>query len=385
MTGKQLADVVILSPAHPLRGGIASSTERLAEELQRQGSRVIIYSFYLQYPEFLFPGKTQFTDDPAPEGLDIRPAVNSVHPLNWLRVGRELARLRPGLLIVRYWLPFMAPALGTIARLARRNGLTKVIAIADNIIPHERRPGDRLFTRYFAGSVDGFIVMSRSVGDEARLFAPRKPVAYVPHPIYDNYGPIVSRARALEYLQLPEAHRYLLFFGFIRRYKGLDLLLRAMADERLHALRLIVAGEFYEDPAECRRLIRELGLEERVWLFDRYIPNEEVKYYFGAADLVVQPYRTATQSGISQLAYHFERPMVVTRVGGLPEIVGHGESGYVVDIDPTAIADAIADYFSRGREAEMTRAVRSRKGEFSWSRMVDALREMLAGMSGGRS
>jgi len=376
--------VIILSPAHPLRGGIASSTERLALALQEQGAEVTIYSFRLQYPDLLFPGKTQYTGDPPPEGLRIRTVVNSVNPLNWIRVGRELSGLRPDLLIVRYWLPFMAPSLGTVARLTRRNGHTKVIAITDNVIPHESRPGDRALTRYFINSSDGFVVMSKSVEQDIRNFDTEKPVTYVPHPIYDNYGPRVDRERAIDYLQLEGGYRYLLFFGFIRHYKGLDLLIRAMADERLRdsPLRLIVAGEFYEDRSSYEALIRELGLEEKVQLFAEYIPNEEVKYYFGAADLVVQPYRSATQSGISQLAYHFQRPMLVTRVGGLPEIVEHGKAGYVVDTDVDAIAAAIFDFFEQDRLEMMMAGVEENKKLFSWNRMVEGLKEVYGRVEG---
>lgn len=370
-----IKNIVILSPAHPLRGGIASSTERLATELLSLGCEVRIFSFKLQYPSLLFPGKTQYAEGPGPEGLDIREEINSINPFNWLRVGRLLARERPDLLIVRYWLPFMGPSLGTISRLAAANGHTKVIALADNIIPHERRPGDFLLTRYFVGGVDGFIVMSESVREDIRKFTSEKPVGYVPHPIYDNYGPKVDRQSALNHLQLPPERRYLLFFGFVRHYKGLDLLLEALGDERLrkHNLWLIVAGEFYDDPAPYREIIRRHGMEERVFIYDKYIPNEEVKYYFGAADLVVQPYRSATQSGISQMAYHFEKPMLVTRVGGLPEFVEHDKAGYVVDVEVPAIADAINDFFENDREKEMTGYVKEHKKKFSWSRMVEGI------------
>lgn len=375
----ELRTIVLLSPAHPLRGGIASSTERLAVELQAHGYEASVVSFTLQYPSILFPGKTQYTDDPAPEGVAIDPQVNSINPVNWWRVGRRLARRRPDLIIVRYWLPFLAPALGTICRLARRNGHTRVIALADNILPHEARPGDRLLTRYFVGSVDGFLVMSKTVGEEVRRFTATKPVRFVPHPLYDNYGERVGRDQALAHLGLPDDRRYVLFFGFVRAYKGLDLLLRALADPRLQdlPLTLLVAGEFYDDPKPYHDLIQDLGFSERVRLFDRYIPHEEVKYYFGAADLVVQPYRTATQSGISQLAYHFERPMVVTRVGGLPEIIRHGEEGYVVDVSSEAIAAAVADFFQQNRTEAMGRAVGEGKSRFSWARLVEGIEELV--------
>ncbi len=375
---KTLKTIVILSPAHPLRGGIAVSTERLAKELQQHGMEVVIYSFRLQYPSFLFPGKTQYTDDPPPQDLSILPLINSVNPLNWRRLGRKLRRDRPDVVLVRFWMPFFGPSLGTILRQVRRNHHSRTLALVDNLAPHEKRPGDRPLTRYFVGGVDGFVTLSRTVLEEVRAVAPGKPAVFVPHPIYDNYGALVSREAALTYLQLDPSLRYLLFFGFIRDYKGLDILLRAFADARLcdQELRLIVAGEFYGNEEKYRRLIRELDLADRLILRNAYIPSEEVRYYFGAADLVVQPYRSATQSGISQLAYHFERPMLVTAVGGLPETVAHDRDGYVVPVDPVAVADAIHDFFSRQRFAGMQQQVRRRKKLFSWSNLVAGIRQV---------
>ncbi|MBK8490291.1 MAG: glycosyltransferase [Saprospirales bacterium] len=371
--------IVLLGPAHPLRGGIASSNERLALELQQEGFEVIIYSFSLQYPSILFPGKTQYTDDSPPEGLKIRSILNSVWPLNWWKVGRALRREAPDLIIVRFWIPFMGPCLGSVLRIARRGKKGKVICISDNIIPHEKRPFDRLFTRYFIRAVDAFIVMSRSVGEELRQFSRTLPFKYVPHPVYDNYGPPVSREESLAHFGLPTDRHYLLFFGFIREYKGLDILLHALADPRLKGmpLHLLVAGEFYAEEGRYRQLIADLGLEKQLTLHDRYIPQTDVRYYFGAADLVVQPYRSATQSGISQLAYHFGKPMVVTNVGGLPEIVDHGQSGYVVEVSPEAVAEAIRDYFAEGRQAIFEEGVRKAKFRFSWANMVQTIRELV--------
>jgi glycosyltransferase involved in cell wall biosynthesis len=371
--------VIFLSPAHPLRGGIASSTERLAQELQQHGYQVRILSFSLQYPTFLFPGKTQYTDDPPPAGLEIEPVINSINPLNWIKVGRKLKTLGPDLIIVRYWLPFMGPALGTILRLGGKNARTKTIAITDNVIPHEHRPGDRIFTRYFLNAVDACVVMSRAVKADIRQFAEKMPVAYIPHPIYDNYGPAVARESALQQLGLPADLRYLLFFGFIRGYKGLDLLLEAMAAPEVRSLgvKLIVAGEFYDDPEPYQKLIREANLKEQVILRNAYIPNGEVGLYFGAADLVVQPYKSATQSGISQLAFHFGKPMVVTRVGGLPEIVQHGKEGYVTDISPKAIAEAITDFYQNHRQKAMEAAVQAGRSRFSWENMVRGIEDLI--------
>ncbi len=367
--------ITILSPAHPLRGGIAVSTERLAEALQADGHCVDIYSYKLQYPDWLFPGKTQYSEDPAPADLQIEPLINTVDPFNWVSVGRRLRAEKPDLIIVRYWLPFLAPALGTILRLARRNGHSRIIAITDNIIPHEKRPGDHALTSYFLKAVDGVLVMSRSVLAEIRQFSRSLPASYVPHPIYDNYGHRVDRAIALKYLELSPDYQYLLFFGFVRAYKGLDLLLWAMTDDRIRALplRLIVAGEFYEDQERYEALIDKLKLRDRVIIRPDFIPAEEVRYYFGAADLIVQPYRSATQSGISQMAYHFEKPMLVTRVGGLPEIIEDGRVGYVVEIDPRAIAEAIVDFFINDRASAMTEGVRQAKDRFSWESLVEGI------------
>lgn len=377
---QSLHTIHIISPAHPLRGGIASSTERLAQALQESGYQVNLYSFRLQYPGFLFPGKTQYTSDPAPANLTIHTLINSVNPFNWWFVGRRIAREKPDLVIVRYWLPFMGPCLGTILRLASSNGHTRVIALADNIIPHEKRPGDRLFTQYFCGAVDGFVAMSKAVLAEINTQFARKqqPAIFVPHPLYDNYGQAVSRTEALERLGLPPEFQYLLFFGFIRDYKGLDLLLEAMAHlkNKNNKLRLIIAGEYYGNQDAYEQQIDTLGIRDLLVLRTDFIPHDQVKYYFGAADLVVQPYKSATQSGISQLAYHFEKPMVVTQVGGLAEIVPHGEAGYVTEVSATAIADAITDFFDNKRSDQMTAHVIEGKKRFSWENMVKGLEQI---------
>jgi len=377
--------IVLLSPAHPLRGGIAAFSDRYARALQEAGYKVIIYTFSLQYPAFLFPGTSQYSGDPVPAGLDIRIKVNSVNPLNWLKVGLELRRLRPSVIVPRYWLPFMGPCLGTILRIAKSNGHTKVVAIADNILPHEKRTGDRLFTRYFIGSIDACITMSRSVEEDLRKFNTSMPAACIPHPIYDNYGEKATRAAGLAHLGLAGSTRYLLFFGFIRDYKGLDLLLQAMADERLRAMdvKLIVAGEYYGNREFYENLIGELHIGERLILKTGYIPSEEVRYYFAAADLVAQPYKSATQSGISQMAYYFEKPMLVTNVGGLPEIVPDGEAGYVVPVDAGAIAGAILDFFQNDKAAIFAEGVAKGKRRFSWVSMVEGLEDLYQKIQNG--
>lgn len=372
--------VVILGSAHPLRGGLASYNERLAREFMRQGHSVQIYTFSLQYPEFLFPGKSQYSDQAAPDDLYIHVKVNSVNPLNWLKVGKEIAALNADLLIVKFWLPFMGPCLGTIARRVKKNGKTKVISILDNVIPHEKRIGDMALIRYFVNSVDGFIGMSDSVLKDLDRFDTSKPRAFSPHPLFDNFGEAVNKVEAYEKLGLELSTEYMLFFGFIRDYKGLDLLLKAMADERIKQLnvKLIVAGEFYTDAKPYWDLITSLGIADKLILKTDFVSDDQVKFFFCAADLVVQPYKHATQSGVTQICYHFDRPMLVTNVGGLPEIVPHGKVGYVVEPDPSSIADAIVDFYGNHRELLYRDNIRLEKKKYAWSEMLKKIAEVTA-------
>ena len=374
--------IVLISPAHPLRGGIAASSERLAQALQDDGHEVVIYSFSLQYPAFLFPGKTQLTDDPAPKNLQIKTRLNSVNPFNWLLVGREIARENPDQIIVRFWLPFMGPSLGSVLRVARlfmRNKFRatfRVTGLVDNIVPHEKRFGDRPFAQWFVSACDDFVVMSKSVAKVSRTLLPppthiEAAVRFAPHPIYDTYGEPLAKMEARRLLKLPENVPTVLFFGFIRKYKGLDLLLEAL--NQTPGIHAIVAGECYEDWDFYQKIIQDHSLSERVYLFTDFIPADQVRVFFSAADLVVQPYRSATQSGISQIAYHFEKPMVVTNVGGLPEIVTHGISGYVVDPEPNTIAEAMQDFFENDRESAMREGVIAEKRRFSWEHLVEQL------------
>jgi D-inositol-3-phosphate glycosyltransferase len=370
--------VILIGPAHPLRGGLATYNERLAREYVKEGSDVSIYTFSLQYPSILFPGKTQYSTEPAPGDLSITVKVNSINPFNWIRIGREIKKLRPDLVIVKFWIPFMAPCLGTISRIIRKNGHTKVVSIIDNIIPHEKRPGDRMLASYWVNSVDGFVAMSGSVLEDLETFDKIRPKVFCPHPLYDNFGEAVPKSEAQKRLGLDDSFRYLLFFGFIRDYKGLDLLLEAFADERLRKtpLKLIVAGEFYCDPKPYREQIARLGIGEHVIMSNDFIPDSEVVNYFCASDLVVQPYKSATQSGVTQIAYHFNKPMLITGVGGLAEIVPHGKVGYVVPPDPAAIADAIVDFYEEHREHDFAANAAMEKLKYTWSRMVEAIEEV---------
>ena len=362
--------ITILGTAWPYRGGLAAFNERFARELQDEGHEVQVLTFKMQYPSFLFPGKTQYSSEPSPEGLRITRVLNSVNPLNWIKVGRMIRKDAPDALVIKFWMPFMAPCLGTVARIARRNGRTRIVTILDNLIPHEKRIGDNLFIKYFCGSVDRYVAMSKSVLADIDKFDSVKPRVFSPHPLYDNFGEAVSRSEACARLGLDADAKNLLFFGLIRDYKGLDLLLEAYAKIADKA-KLVVAGEFYSGSEKYHTLAQSLGIDDKVIWRTEFVPDSEVRYYFCAADLIVQPYKTATQSGVTQIAYHFEKPMLVTRVGGLAEIVPDGRVGYVTEPQPEAISTALAQYLDS--KPNFSEGIKSEKAKYSWSKMAEAV------------
>jgi glycosyltransferase involved in cell wall biosynthesis len=378
-----MVSVVIIGPAHPLRGGLATFDQRLAKEFLNEGYDCSIYSFSLQYPSFLFPGTTQYADGPGPADIKIFSKINSINPSNWLKIGNELKKLSPDIIVVRYWLPFMGAALGTILRRVRKNKHTRIIAITDNILPHEKRPGDNSLTKYFLKSCDAFISMSEKVMHDLRQFEKQKPAVQVLHPLYDNFGEIISKQEARDFLvsnrqmQIAEQEKIILFFGFIRKYKGLDILLNAMADERIKAagIKLMIAGEFYEDEKPYKELIKKLHIENSLLLKTDFIPDADVKYYLCAADAVVQPYRHATQSGVTPLAYHFEKPMIVSNVGGLPSLVHHEKTGLVAEPDPLSLANAILRYYELGEDYFIS-DLRSEKQKYSWESLVKTISDL---------
>ncbi len=368
--------IIIIGPAHPLRGGLASYDERLAKEFIHEGFDTSIYTFSYQYPSFLFPGTTQYSSEPAPENIPIKVKINSVNPLNWIVVGNELKNIKPDIIVVRYWLPFMGPCLGTILRRVKKNRHTKVICIADNIFPHEKRPGDKAFTKYFLKPIDGFITMSQKVLADLKQFAKNKPAKFVPHPLYDNFGEIISKEEARKKLGIKSDEKVILFFGFIRKYKGLDILLEAMkllkAQPGNQNLKLLVAGEFYEDEKNYQELLNDPEIKSSLILHTNFISDSEVKYYLCAADCVVQPYRSATQSGVTPLAYHFEKPMIVTNVGGLPSLVPDRKVGLIAEPDAHSIAEKISLYFELG-ETFFLPKLREEKKKYSWKSMTEAI------------
>jgi D-inositol-3-phosphate glycosyltransferase len=360
--------IVLVGPAYPLRGGIAHFNESFANTLAADGYDLKIVSFYLQYPSFLFPGKTQTAEVDPPRDLEIYPLISSINPLSWKKAAKVISSWKPTVVVIRFWIPFMGPALGTIARILRKRGVM-VIGLVDNALPHEARPADKILSRYFFKNCDAFFTLSKSVGEDINRLAPGRPVATSPHPLYDFFGEKVSKIQAIKELNLNPDFRYILFFGFVRKYKGLDLLMEGFAKSGLKSkkVKLIVAGEFYDDSSTYFELAKSLQIEESMVFRNEYIPEAEVKNYFCAAALVAQTYRSATQSGVTQIAYHFERPMLVTDVGGLSEIVPNGKAGFVVDPQPDAIAESLARFFQNDLEEEFEKNVAVEKERFSWS------------------
>ena len=367
--------IIIIGPAYPLRGGgMSTFNERLARAFMSEGHTVSIYTFSLQYPSFLFPGTSQYSTEAAPKDLDIKVVINSVNPFNWIKVGNQIKKERPDIIIVRYWLPFMGPCFGTILRHAKKNKHSKVICIADNVIPHEKRTGDKAFTKYFIKPVDAFITMSEKVLADLKLFNQQKPALYIPHPLYDNFGEKIPKEEARKNLGININDRIILFFGFIRKYKGLDILLDAMAilKQTMPGLKLLIAGEFYDDKKSYEEQVERLHIADQLIMRTEFIPDSEIRNFLCAADLVVQPYRNATQSGVTPLAYHFEVPMVVTNVGGLASMVPHGKAGLVAEPTAASIAQNIETYFQKGAD-QFLPGLAEEKKKYSWQVMTDSI------------
>lgn len=374
-----MAKVFIIGPGFPLRGGPAQFNENLCREFNKMGHDAQIISYSLQYPNFLFPGSSQYeTSGSAPKDIKIHTLINTVNPLNWIKTARFIKKEKPDFIIFRYWLPFFGPSLGTIGRLVKKGTNIKVLALTDNIIPHEKRAGDKPFTNYFVNSCDGFITMSKAVFNDISQFTPTDKKVFSPHPMYETYGEAVSKSEARKKLNLNENDKVILFFGLIRKYKGLDILLEAMANPELknQNIKLLVAGEFYEDKQPYLDLVKQHGLEQNVIFQSQFIPNEDVRYYFCASDLVAQTYRNATNSGVTMVGYYYEKPMLVTDVGGLSELVPHQKIGYTVPIDTKIIAESIADYFKNKRESEFVGNLKQEKIKYLWPTFINRVLEL---------
>lgn len=369
--------IIICGTAYPMRGAFAQLNAMLYEHLSKEHS-VKIYSFKRQYPELLFPGKTQFEQGeeivPVPSENNII-TIDSINPFNWKITGKKIAEENPDLVIFRYWMPFFAPCFGKIAKTIKKYSKAKILFICDNVIPHENRPGDGYLTRYAFKQVDYFVVQSKSVEKELAEFNPEnKPHLLTHHPLYDNYGDLQNKINSRKYLQekyhvktTPE-NEVILFFGYIRKYKGLDVLLDAMpAIVSKRNIKLIIAGEFYDNENKYLEKLKELNIPDNISLVKDFIPSSDVKYFFSACDLVVLPYLSATQSGIIPVAYFYDKPVVVTDVGALTEVVTDGKTGYVVKPnDVNSLANAILKFFESGDRSEIESNIVTEKKKYDW-------------------
>lgn len=367
--------IVILGTAWPYRGGLAAFNERLAKQFMLEGHNVEVVTFSLQYPSFLFPGKTQYSNEVAPEGLKILREINSCNPFSWINLGRRLKKEAPDLVISCYWMAFFAPCYGIIEKIVKSNGQTKCIALVHNMIPHEPSVLDKLLAPFYVKQNDGFVALSESVvRDIASLDKENRPKTFSPHPVYDHYGEKMDKKSACEALGLDQEKNYMLFFGLVRAYKGLDWLLDAFGQvkDELKDLQLIVAGEFYEDEEKYRAQIEANGLNGRVIVKNEFVADVDLRKYFGAADLIVQPYKSATQSGVTQVAFHFEKPCLVTNVGGLGEIIHHQKMGYAVEPQVDAIAESLLDYYQNDRQMAFIGYLREEKKKYDWDKMSEA-------------
>ena len=375
------AHIVLVGPAFPYRGGIAHFLEALHQELVNSGYTVTVVTFSRQYPALLFPGTTQLESETREVPFNSLRLIDSVNPFSWLSTARYIRNLQPDFVIFKYWLPFFAPPFGVIARMLKKDDI-RILGIIHNALPHEARIGDRSLGRYFLRSCDGLVVLSGKVKEDLRSRLDIKaPLRQVEHPVYDIFGPSMSREEARETLAVSRNAHVLLFFGFIRKYKGLHVLLECMplVVKKLPNLQLIIAGEAYEDEQLYHDLIQKYQLHPHVHLHMKYIPKENVKMYFAAADVVVQPYVSATQSGVAQIAYHFDRPLIVTDVGGLAEFVPHNIAGLVVPPEnPEALAEAIVNYFTEEMSSNLIKGVQEEKKKYTWARLREAIEDLVA-------
>ena len=368
--------VIIISPAYPLRGGISESTELLYQEYLKKGIDCQIVSYKLQYPRFFFPGKTQIIKNSKKETFNIVSVLNSINPFSWYSVSRYINFQKPDYVIFRYWNPFFSLCLGFIALFLKN---TKKVGWVDNVFPHKKIPFQKIFNYFFLKKMDSFVVMSQSVKKDLKKFNSKAPIMCALHPIYNNFGNRINQNIARNNINVTLDNKYLLFFGFIRKYKGLELLLESMSDQKIidRNIKLIIAGEFYEDEKSCREKIKDLNLSNSVYVFDNYIDNKDVNNYFCACDLVVQPYLSATQSGISMIAFHFNKPVLATNVGGLSEYIKDGKNGYLVNPKSTEITNAIVDYFDHKRELDFVKQINNLKEKYSWSKLLDSFEKVV--------
>ena len=369
--------IVLVGPFPPFRGGISDLNAALADHLSKR-HEIHAINFTTQYPKVLFPGKTQFKKGDSAQEVDSIRCLSSINPFSWRKTAYKIIDIDPDLVLFRFWLPFFAPAFSGVAKKIRKYSDATIMVICDNIIPHEERLLDTRLTKRFFGFIDSFIVLSKKVENELLSFIPEAKYKYSPHPIYSIFNNTLSKEQAKAELKLA-TKKVLLFFGLIREYKGLDILINAMEKIKteLEDYTLLIVGECYENENKYTELIKKAGITDNVKCHYSFIPDNEVGKYFSAADVVVLPYKTASQSGIVQIAYHFDTPVIVSNVGGLPEIVDEGKTGYCVEPNSNAFAKAIKAFYEKDNISEMNSKISDYKSRFSWDNMVSAIEELV--------
>jgi glycosyltransferase involved in cell wall biosynthesis len=369
--------IVLVGPFPPFRGGISDLNAALADHLSKR-HEIHAINFTTQYPKVLFPGKTQFKKGDSAQEVDSIRCLSSINPFSWRKTAYKIIDIEPDLVLFRFWLPFFAPAFSGVAKKIRKYSDATIMVICDNIIPHEERLLDTRLTKRFFGFIDSFIVLSKKVENELLSFIPEAKYKYSPHPIYSIFNNTLSKEQAKAELKLA-TKKVLLFFGLIREYKGLDILINAMEKIKteLEDYTLLIVGECYENENKYTELIKKAGITDNVKCHYSFIPDNEVGKYFSAADVVVLPYKTASQSGIVQIAYHFDTPVIVSNVGGLPEIVDEGKTGYCVEPNSNAFAKAIKAFYENDNISEMNSNISEYKSQFSWDAMVKAIEKLV--------
>ncbi len=374
--------IVIVGPFYPLRGGIAHFGASFAHWLGVRGHSVFPISFSRLYPKFLFPGKSQEESGQALPSYTVTatPIIDSLHPLSWFRAAEHIRHLQPDVIVFTHWLTFFVPCYATIMTLLKKRTHAKLIVLLHNFKPHEARPGDAFLLWLLTRQPDGYLMLSESVKADLLAVQPKAVCQISPHPLYDIFGNALDKHEARRALGLSMSQKVILFFGYIRKYKGLDLLLDAMPAliKLFPELKLIVAGEFYSDEQAYREKIKLLGVEKHLLLETSYIPSEKVAQYFCAADCAVLPYRAATQSGVVPIAYHFELPVIVTNVGGLSEVVRDGKTGFVVTPNcADALVEAIKKFYDLQHTIDFKAHLRAEKQKYSWPAFVEAFEQLI--------
>ena len=366
--------IALISVAPPYRGGISKQTSILVENLSKNHS-VDVINYSRQYPDFLFPGKTQYLDDKSENDNSSR-MIDSINPLTWFSTGNKLAKKNYDLVIFRFWNPFFAPALGVIAGIIKKKSShTKLMSLCDNILPHEKTPLADFLTTYLFDKLDGHIVQSSQTENELQEVVENPVYEKRFHPIYTNFPKKIDKITARKKLGL-SAKNIILYFGIIRDYKGFDILLNAIAELKDSGLdfHLLAGGECYGSDEKYTQLISNLGISDYITWHNKYIPDSEVSNYFSAADVVALPYRTASQSGVTQIAYSYDLPVIVTKVGGLPEIVDEGQSGFTIEPEnPTELANILEKNLEAGTFLEMATYIKKFKQKFSWEYFVNGI------------